>query len=48
MRPIVARCEVRFGGRSTALSPESTSLLVLEPDGSVPIHGDAGGCEPLD
>jgi RecB family endonuclease NucS len=47
VRLIVARCEVRYSGRLTALLPESTRLLMLKSDGSVLIHADAGGYKPL-
>jgi hypothetical protein len=47
VRLIVARCEVRYTGRLTALLPESTRLLMLKSDGSVLIHADAGGYKPL-
>jgi endonuclease len=47
MRLIVARCEVRYTGRLTAVLPESTRLLMLKSDGSVLIHADAGGYKPL-
>jgi len=38
VRLIVARCEVRYAGRLTAVLPESTRLLILKSDGSVLIH----------
>jgi RecB family endonuclease NucS len=41
VRLIVARCEVRYTGRLTAVLPESTRLLMLKSDGSVLIHADA-------
>jgi endonuclease len=47
VRLIVARCEVRYTGRLTAVLPESTRLLVFKSDGSVLVHADAGGYEPL-
>jgi RecB family endonuclease NucS len=47
VRLIVARCEVRYTGRLTAVLPESTRLLVLKADGSVLVHDDAGGYKPL-
>ena len=47
MRLIVARCEVRYTGRLTALLPESNRLLMLKSDGSVLVHADAGGYKPL-
>jgi hypothetical protein len=47
VRLIVARCEVRYTGRLTALLPESNRLLLLKSDGSVLVHADAGGYKPL-
>jgi RecB family endonuclease NucS len=47
MRLIVARCEVHYTGRLTAVLPESTRLLMLKADGSVLVHADAGGFKPL-
>ena len=47
MRLIVARCEVLYTGRLTAVLPESTRLLMLKSDGSVLVHADAGGYKPL-
>ena len=47
MRLLVARCEVRYSGRLTAVLPESTRLLMLKSDGSVLVHADAGGYKPL-
>jgi endonuclease len=47
VRLIVARCEVRYTGRLTAVLPESTRLLIFKSDGSVLIHADAGGYKPL-
>ena len=47
MRLIVARCEVVYTGRLTAILPESTRLLMLKNDGSVLVHADAGGYKPL-
>ena len=47
MRLIVARCEVRYTGRLTAMLPESTRLLMFKSDGSVLVHADAGGYKPL-
>ena len=45
MRLIVARCEVRYTGRLSALLPESTRLLIFKSDGSVLVHADAGGLQ---
>jgi endonuclease len=47
VRLLVARCEVRYSGRLTAVLPESTRLLMLKADGSVLVHADAGGYKPL-
>ena len=37
MRLIVARCEVRYTGRLTALLPEALRLLMIKSDGSVTV-----------
>jgi endonuclease len=47
VRVIVARCEVFYTGRLTAVLPEATRLLLLKADGSVLVHADAGGYKPL-
>ena len=47
MRLVVARCEVHYTGRLTATLPEAVRLLVFKADGSVLVHGDAGGYKPL-
>jgi endonuclease len=47
MRLVVARCEVRYTGRLTAVLPEAVRLLVLKSDGSVLVHDDSGGYKPL-
>jgi RecB family endonuclease NucS len=47
MRLLVARCEVRYTGRVTAVLPEAVRLLILKADGSVLVHDDAGGFKPL-
>jgi endonuclease len=47
VRLIVARCEVLYTGRLTAVLPESTRLLMFKADGSVLVHADAGGYKPL-
>jgi endonuclease len=47
VRLIVARCEVRYTGRLTAVLPESTRLVMIKADGSVLVHADAGGYKPL-
>ena len=46
MRLIVARCEVRYTGRLTALLPEALRLLMIKSDGSVMVHADTGGYKP--
>jgi RecB family endonuclease NucS len=47
MRLIVARCEVRYSGRLTAVLPEALRLLMIKDDGSVMVHADHGGFKPL-
>lgn len=47
MRLLVARCEVRYSGRLTALLPEALRLIMIKSDGSVLVHADAGGYKPL-
>jgi endonuclease len=46
VRLIVARCEVRYTGRLTALLPEALRLLVIKSDGSVLVHADTGSYKP--
>jgi endonuclease len=46
MRLIVARCEVRYSGRLSAVLPEALRLLMLKADGSVMVHADTGGYKP--
>jgi len=46
MRLIVARCEVRYTGRLTAVLPEALRLLMIKADGSVMVHADTGGFKP--
>src|SRR5687768_5135789 len=46
MRLIVARCEVRYTGRLTALLPEALRLVAIKSDGSVMVHADTGGFKP--
>src|SRR5438477_464596 len=41
MRLLVARCEVRYSGRLSAVLPEAVRLLMLKADGSVLVHDDA-------
>ncbi|MDQ3851080.1 MAG: endonuclease NucS [Actinomycetota bacterium] len=47
MRLIVARCEVRYTGRLTAVLPQALRLLMIKADGSVMVHADTGGYKPL-
>src|SRR3954452_16774689 len=47
MRLLVARCEVRYSGRLTAVLPEAVRLLFLQAGGSVLVDDDAGGYKPL-
>jgi hypothetical protein len=46
VRLIVARCEVRYSGRLSAVLPEALRLLMIKADGSVLVHSDAGGYKP--
>jgi RecB family endonuclease NucS len=46
VRLIVARCEVHYTGRLTAVLPEALRLLMLKSDGSVMVHADTGGFKP--
>jgi len=46
MRLIVARCEVTYTGRLTAVLPEALRLLMLKADGSVMVHADTGAFKP--
>jgi RecB family endonuclease NucS len=46
MRLIVARCEVRYSGRLTAVLPEALRLLMIKADGSFMVHADSGGYKP--
>ena len=46
MRLIVARCEVRYSGRLSAVLPEALRLLMFKADGSVMVHADTGGYKP--
>ncbi|MBA3747385.1 MAG: endonuclease NucS [Solirubrobacterales bacterium] len=46
MRLIVARCEVRYTGRLTAVLPEALRLLMVKADGSFMVHADSGGYKP--
>src|SRR5437868_8791492 len=47
VRLIVARCQVTYSGRVSAVLPEAVRLLILKGDGSVLVHDDAGGYKPL-
>ena len=46
MRLIVARCEVRYSGRLSAVLPEALRLIMVKSDGSVMVHADHGGFKP--
>jgi RecB family endonuclease NucS len=46
VRLIVARCEVTYTGRLTAVLPEALRLIMLKSDGSVMVHADTGGFKP--
>jgi RecB family endonuclease NucS len=46
VRRIVARCEVVYTGRLTAVLPEALRLLMVKSDGSVMVHADTGGYKP--
>jgi endonuclease len=46
MRLIVARCEVTYTGRLTAVLPEALRLVMVKSDGSVMVHADTGGYKP--
>ena len=46
MRLIVARCEVLYTGRLTAVLPEALRLVMVKSDGSVMVHADSGGYKP--
>jgi endonuclease len=46
VRLIVARCEVVYTGRLTALLPEALRLVMVKSDGSVMVHADNGGYKP--
>jgi RecB family endonuclease NucS len=46
MRLIVARCEVRYSGRLTAVLPMALRLLMVKADGSFMVHADSGGYKP--
>jgi endonuclease len=47
VRLIVARCQVVYSGRVSAVLPEAVRLLILKSDGSLLVHDDAGGYKPL-
>jgi hypothetical protein len=46
VRLIVARCEVCYTGRLTAVLPEALRLLMVKSDGSVLVHADTGSYKP--
>jgi RecB family endonuclease NucS len=46
VRLIVARCEVVYTGRLTAVLPEALRLLMLKSDGAFMVHADTGGYKP--
>jgi RecB family endonuclease NucS len=46
VRLIVARCEVTYSGRLSAVLPEALRLLMIKSDGSVMVHADSGGYKP--
>jgi endonuclease len=46
VRLVVARCEVRYSGRLSAVLPEALRLLMFKSDGSVMVHSDTGGFKP--
>jgi RecB family endonuclease NucS len=46
VRLIVARCEVRYTGRLTAVLPMALRLIMVKSDGSVLVHADTGGYKP--
>lgn len=46
MRLVVARCEVTYTGRLTAVLPEAVRPPPLKSDGSVLEHDDSGGYKP--
>ena len=46
MRLIVARCDVDYTGRLSAVLPEALRLLMIKSDGSVMVHADTGGYKP--
>jgi endonuclease len=43
MRLLVARCSVRYTGRSTTHLPEGVRLVMVKEDGTVMLWSDAGG-----
>jgi RecB family endonuclease NucS len=46
VRLLVARCEVVYTGRLTAVLPEALRLIMVKSDGSVLVHADTGGYKP--
>lgn len=47
MRLITARCEIDYSGRLNAHLAQALRLIMIKGDGSVLVHADAGGYEPL-
>src|SRR4029079_16505295 len=47
VRLIVARCEVKYAGRVSALLPEAVWLLILRAAACVLVQNDAGDYRPL-
>src|SRR4051812_6187376 len=43
VRLIVARCEVRYSGRLSAVLPEALRLLMIKSDGTFMVWADGGG-----
>jgi RecB family endonuclease NucS len=46
MRLVVARCDVHYTGRLTAVLPEAVRLLIFKSDGSVLVHDDSWTSSP--
>ena len=42
----MARCEVVYAGRVSALLPMALRLIMMKADGSIMVHSDAGGYKP--
>ena len=47
MQVVVALCQVDHTGRLQAHLPVATWMLLVKADGSVLVHSDAGGYQPL-